>query len=422
MWATQVAPTRWCLPTRWLLVVVFCAAFGLRLVAVLTVGHASLERSSDAQAFYEIAINLVERHQFANTSDPPHRLDVPQVSRAPLLPFVLAGAYAISGRDLLVGQLVLALVGSCATIVVYLLGSKLFGSLVGLVAAVLVAIYPFFLFLASIPLTESIGLLLYPILALLVVQAATDPKPRYMVLTGIALGLSCLNSPRALPLLPFLLCFFLLVYGYKVKLALSASLILVGTTAIVLLPWTLRNWMLFHAFIPVNTYAWGNCHAGNNPYTDRSLALLEEGKAFGWIIHGQELEGIQSPVEAERKYRDLALSFIREHPAQVLQYDLRKLRLFFAAYPYLLHRLSWYPLSILALIGVILSRKEWRRLLPLYLLIVPTVLIPTLCTALPRYRAPIEPLFMILAAYAIVKIAQALVHFHPISIPTLGRG
>ena len=72
--------------------VLFVAALIVRLGWVLLAGSDALTYSDDARADHDLAVNLVQRHQFVTTIDPPHRLDVPYAQRPPLTPFALVAA------------------------------------------------------------------------------------------------------------------------------------------------------------------------------------------------------------------------------------------------------------------------------------------------------------------------------------------
>ena len=101
--------------------VLFFVALIVRLGWVLLVGRHALAYSDDAKADHDLAVNLVERHQFVTAIDPPHRLDVPYATRPPLTPFALASVYLIFGPHLLAGQLFLACVGALSVVALHLL-------------------------------------------------------------------------------------------------------------------------------------------------------------------------------------------------------------------------------------------------------------------------------------------------------------
>jgi hypothetical protein len=68
------------------------------------------------------------------------------------------------------------------------------------------------------------------------------------------------------------------------------------------------------------------------------------------------------------------------------------------------HRASWYPVLALSVLGFLWSAKRWRELLPLHLLIIQTALIAMVFTSMPRFRAPVEPFFLLMAAVALDRL------------------
>jgi hypothetical protein len=264
------------------------------------------------------------------------------------------------------------------------------------------------LLLTVTPLTESLAILLYPMIALLWVTLAQEYKTRYAVSLGLVMGLATLNKPIALGVIPLLAAWFIARFRTRIALGVRMFLLSLVTMGLVILPWTIRNLIAFRTLM--NPVGWQTVYMGNSPYTEYSLNLIENGEA-GWQYHpsyGQEFNGLQSPVEVESKARALAIAFIRENPRKFCLYALRKVRIFWMAYPNLIHQLSWYPIAVLSVLGLAWTLHKWKQLLPLYFLIGQTALIPIFFTSMPRFRASVEPLLMVFAAYAIVRTGRAL--------------
>src|SRR5207244_8430145 len=136
--------------------VLFVAALIVRLGWVLLAGSDALTYSDDARADHDLAVNLVQRHQFVTTIDPPHRLDVPYAQRPPLTPFALVAAYIVFGPQLLAGQLLLACLGALSVAGLWLLGKQLFLAQVGRRGGILPAVYRVLAFFAVITLTWNL--------------------------------------------------------------------------------------------------------------------------------------------------------------------------------------------------------------------------------------------------------------------------
>jgi hypothetical protein len=74
--------------------------------------------------------------------------------------------------------------------------------------------------------------------------------------------------------------------------------------------------------------------------------------------------------------------------------------------------LSWYPMFALSLLGFYWPAGRWRQLLPVYFLIVQTILTAAIFTLTPRFRAPVEPFFLLMVAYAVSGLWKRRVVLH----------
>ena len=380
----------------------FGVALAFRVAWVIWRGSQGLSFSDDAKAYHDLAANLVERNQFVTVIDPPHRVDIPYATRPPLTPFVLAAAYTVFGLHPLAGQLLLAALGALTTVVVYHLGKDLFSREVGVLAGLLTACYPFFVFLSAVPITENLAIPLYAFLALALVHGARSSAWHHAVVSGCLLGLAALNRPQILGFFPLLVPLVALGWGSGWSAKLRNVALMVVCWAVILAPWTIRNRVVLHRWAPVSLQGGTALLEGNNPHTQTALTQLEHG-ARGWYDDprwGSDLAGL-SPVEADRAAFDLALHFIRDHPARALDYAAQKLWIFFSAYNQPIAKISWYPMLAFSLLGFWCTRRDWRRLLPIHLLVAQTILTAAIFTSMPRFRAPVEPFFLLLAAVAL---------------------
>jgi 4-amino-4-deoxy-L-arabinose transferase-like glycosyltransferase len=378
------------------------AALIVRLGWVLLAGGGALEFSGDAKANHDLAVNLLGRHGYATTIDPPHRLDVPYATRPPLTPFALAATYFVFGPHLLVGQLVLVCLGALSVLAVYAVGKQLFSTRVGLIAGSLAAVYPFFVFLAAVPLTENLAILLYTLLAALLTMQDASRSLRHAVLTGCVLGLAALNRPQVLGFVPLLLLLvFVDVRGERLK-RLRWCGVSLASAAVIVAPWTVRNYCVIGGWFPISLQGGIVLYQGNSPFTQTALTRLQNGER-GWYEDarwGAEFAGL-SRLEADRKAFRLAMTFLRKHPEEALRYSVQKVGIFFRAYDHPVAGASWYPVFVLSLLGFYWTARRWRQLLPLYLLLGQTMLTAAMFTSMPRFRAPVEPIFLLMAAVAI---------------------
>jgi 4-amino-4-deoxy-L-arabinose transferase-like glycosyltransferase len=399
------------LPPRWW-GGVFLVALLLRIAYAGWLGSGNLYLSSDAQAYHSIAVNLLSRHEFVTTIDPPHSTTIPYAVRPPLTPFLLAAAYGVAGESPRVAQGTMALVGAAGCALVAVLAAELFGVSVGVTAGLLAAADPFLVFLASMPLTENLALLLYVWLAILLVRLAAGSRLREAIGAGVVFGLGALNKPALLGALPLLIGWMLVAGRHDARRTLTLAAVFVAAAAVTIGPWTLRNYARFGAIVPVTVQSGAVMYQANGFHADYAIDRLEHG-ATGWYNAASSPSSLDEtrPVESDRRQGRVAIEFIRTHPGKFAEQALRKTRIFWGAYPSSIHRVSWGLIAAFSLAGIYMTRRSWRRLMPLYILIVQTATIPVLFTSMPRFRAPVEPFLLMLAAVPLASLwTQAAVY------------
>lgn len=150
-------------------------------------------------------------------------------------------------------RLLLCLVGTGTVVLVGFLGRRVIGPLVGVIAAAIAALYPM-LFLAEATLmAEPVYVLLVTAALLLAYRAADAPSPLRFAALGAVIGLSALTRAEGLffavvLLIPLVISLRSLATKRRALLALIA----IGTAILVVVPWTIRNAVQLHAFVPIS--------------------------------------------------------------------------------------------------------------------------------------------------------------------------
>ena len=385
--------------------------------------------SVDASSYHQIAQNLVERHIFTSSHDPPYNLQLPGTFRPPLTPFYLAAIYSILGVNVFWGRIGLAVMSALSCGLTYVLGEKLCGQATGVIAGIISCGYPFFLLLVHLPLTEGLSMFLTLVLITLFYSYQAYDRPdrpgNGHILTELAwiggigciFGLSLLNKAANIVVFPCIVFWGLFLIPDPLKKRLIRLLIVVFVTGVVLLPWTIRNYRITGMVIPVNSNGGWTFYLGNNPYTEKNLVDLEQGISHGWIPPEEVFApftdlSFADTKEYERRAIQLGVEFIRENPRRFGNFAFRKLKIFWSPYPHILDKVTWYPIALLSVIGVWYSFFCWKKHLLVYLLIGSSMIIPVLFTSMPRFRAPIIPFLIIYGAFGIVKMRQKYANWY----------
>ena len=211
----------------------------------------------DARAYARIARSLDEDGTFTQRGPFPPR-DVQRSSNySPGLPLFVAGVYEVTGGvHLRLARVVLAAIGALAVLFTYLIGRRLSGPGAGLIAAGVIAGYPALLEYQGMLMTEPLAATLLTG-AVLAVLWASDPgrSPAAWALPGGLLGAMSLVRPEYLGV-SVLLAVVVLARGWRGRDrsgGLARAAVLALALVVVIAPWTARNAMVLHRFVPLST-------------------------------------------------------------------------------------------------------------------------------------------------------------------------
>jgi 4-amino-4-deoxy-L-arabinose transferase-like glycosyltransferase len=335
--------------------------------------------------------------------------------REPAFSFLLVPVFFFFGENYLAAKILLAVLGSLAAVLLYLLGRETFDSeAIGTTAAFTFAVLPEIIYWNGYltPETLTIFMLLLPVLFL--TRSVKNPSFLNIFSAGSLLGLAALTRAQTILLTPFLLFSFILVCRDKGRALRNAGLMLLFF-GLVFSPWVIRNYAIFHRPVVVPTVTGEVFYIANNPG-----ALREMDKPAGFF-HGEDASLFKNMSEVEicSWYRNEAFKFIFTHPRDYLKLVGNRFVRFWRFYPHLgtgikgnLYNVYHFWLSILtsgaiitlSVIGAVFSLKDRRRSLILITLIVSFSALTILGRATIRYRLPIMPYLILFAAYAVCNI------------------
>jgi 4-amino-4-deoxy-L-arabinose transferase-like glycosyltransferase len=322
----------------------------------------------------------------------------PTAQQPPLYPFILAGIFKLFGPYTVASAwaavLVNVLAGAVTAVLLYYVGRVHFGENVGILAAwlwVLPWMYRPNAF--SVSLTSAF-LAALGLTALFLCVPTTLEAKRGWLLLGIYAGLLVLLQPSLLAIV--------LVYGGWLAWSKGRSpraLIAVAGLLLALAPWTARNFVTFGRFIPFRDNFGLELWLGNRPGMHGTVDF-----AGDFPDHDPSNYARLGELRFMDGKFDAAMEFIASDPDGFAGRVLRRaLEFWYVPYPF-----SWIVVSILGWIGAVLSAWKNKRGWVWLIMLAVFPLVYCVTHNFPTYRHPIEPLVVLLAAYAIVAIvAQA---------------
>jgi len=316
--------------------------------------------------------------------------------RPPGWVFALAGLYRLFGPHPVAGLALNAICSGATALLVQRLGRRLgLPPLASLVAAIATGVFPWTLLLGATLYSETFFVLILVATALVVLSALDRPQVatlRWLAIGALA-GLGALVRPAMLFWLP--IGAWLALRRRPSGGTRAAAAFLVGV-ALLLGPWTVRNYARLHTFVPIDT-------AGGSTLAGANNDLADGGQSTAGLPHippGNEVQG-------DRAFRAAALHWIGSHPAGFV--GLVAKRFVRSVDPTALlsngakghaaqrwlARAAWAGVMVLAIVGVIRRhRGSWAVLLSL---LVPQLVEIVLFGGGFRFLAPSVPFLLLLA-------------------------
>jgi 4-amino-4-deoxy-L-arabinose transferase-like glycosyltransferase len=352
--------------------------------------------------------------------------------QAPLYPYAVAALFSLSGESLDAIRVAQALAGAAACVLVAVAGHAFFEWRVGVLAGLALALYPPAIFFDGHIQKSSLDLLLMAAMLATVANYQIDGRTRWLVALGVALGLFTLNRENARALFP-LLAAWLLLWRRDLTIAPRARLVGVFTLATLLpiAPVALRNYVVSGELLISTSQLGSNFYIGNHAgasgvyeplLPDRGTVEYEQQDAMRLASEaaGRPL----SAGEVSDYWLGRALDEIRGDVGGWMRLMARKALLavntveaadteslaFHADHSRLLRVLT--PLTFglwlsIAVVGIALTAREWRRLAVLYGIGLVFLMSIVVFFVLARYRHPVVAVVMLFAAAGIVGAAGA---------------
>ena len=347
----------------------------------------------------------------------------PTVLWPPVYPSLLAGVFLVFGVEPVAAQLVNAVLGALVVPLAYVTARSAFGRPAAIVAGALVAVMAGTVFFTEMLMSETVYTLL--VAGVVALVATQRPTWKAAVALGVVIALAALTRGEGffLPLIPIVAWWPQLT---KRELALRVAA-LAAAAAIVVIPWMVRNASVSGSAGSLAAQGGQTLWDGHNPTATGAAGfppkeLLQRSEKPGQTLAERE-------VARSKLLRDEAISWAVSHPLQELTLIPRKLLYANRSDGYTLQRwinnprvlsqatvdklavwadVTWYGTFALALASLLLlARALWRVHVMrgvLAMLSLAVVLYGVVYYGNNRYRVPLEPLVVLVAAPLVGRV------------------
>jgi 4-amino-4-deoxy-L-arabinose transferase-like glycosyltransferase len=251
-------------------------------------------------------------------SSPFQRDTGPTAWLAPVYPYLLAGIFKLFGiyslHSFLAALSLNILFSTGACVPIFYAGKRIVGLGIASAAAWLWALFPNAVIIPFEWIWDtSLSALLMATLLWATVELAESRLLRDWCLYGLLWGFALLTNPAVAPLLPVLLAWA----AYRTRdreravAWLARPALAAGLALLCCVPWTIRNYVQFHKFIPLRSNFTFELYIGNNENYDdqhksRPGAITQDREILRYLRMGET-----AFMEEEKRK---AFAFIASHP------------------------------------------------------------------------------------------------------------
>ena len=393
-------------------------AFAIRLLVFSIVAHQGIPPSAVNPPFgYEtgkIAKSIAEGKGFSS----PFSIETgPTIWLTPIFPYLLAGIFKLFGvysyKSLLVITALNEAFSALTCIPIFYIAKRLGGSGVALGAAWLWAIFPNAILMPFEWIWDSTLAALMAALILWATLSIRDSKrTRDWIGYGLLWGVGLMVNASIFALAPFLLLWLakdLRKKGWRWIQLPALTMIMMG---IVCVPWTVRNYVVFHKVIVFRSNFGLELWLGNNDQVPDTWAGFLHPNDYA---PEREKFARLGEIEYMRQKESEAIQFMKSHPRDSLRFFWRRfVDNWFGTWDPIqdvwhslavearVTVLSNMFLSLSALFGLLFLYREknpYAFPLAMFPLVYPIVYYVTHSSL--RYRHPIDPALVVLSAYAV---------------------
>jgi 4-amino-4-deoxy-L-arabinose transferase-like glycosyltransferase len=335
----------------------------------------------------------------------------------PIYPYLLAGVFKVFGVYSYISSVVIRCIdnvfSACTCWPIYTIGAKAFSKRTGAAAAWIWVFCPASLFFSTVWVWDTaLSALMLALVVAITLELRGSERLRSWIGYGALWALASMVNPAVIAILPPLALWAL--WPLRRRFATAGRLVLAGSLIFIagITPWTIRNYVVFHKFIPFRSNFGLELWLGNNPLVPQIWAPnLHPNEDESEAAKYAQMTEIPYMQEKQRE----AVQFIRTHPPDTLDRTLHRFsNLWIAGDEPSLDLWRRLPVGAnlavaatcvfpaLSLLGVLFAYREQNEAagpLASVMLFFPLVFYITHSSS--RYRHPIDPVMLVLAVYAL---------------------
>jgi|SRR5579875_958581 len=406
----------------WVMVLV---AFGIRLVVALCTYQ---DRMNPVMTYWlmgqeegHVAASIVQGHGFGN---PLYTQTGPTAWFAPVYPYILAGFFEIFGTFTAGSCIAIlcfdAIVSSLTCLPIFFFTRRTLGEGAALAAGWTWVVYPYAVYWPVYRIWDTwLTTLLLAILFSVILKLEHSAKMKHWIGFGLLAGFAALVDPIVMGVLPLLALWAAWRLRKQGKRWLVPGFASIIAVLLVVTPWTVRNYQVFHKIIPIRDNLPLEFRVGNNGDSSEPLTIT----AGPWVPWINNTEWNEYTRMGELAYFHLkgeqAKAYIEAHPLWYAGMIARRFLYVWTGFwsfshkymadPDADHKIDFVTVPLLTLLSVLtfmgLARAYRQKgphvATPYATVLIFFPLIYYLTHVGGWYRCPMEPMIIPLAAYEV---------------------
>lgn len=229
-------------------------ALAVRILLILLVQRGNNFAFNDAFFYHSVAAMAADGKGFSTLDGRPFG------QWPPGYPFLLSLVYRVTGTHPLPGEFVNAFIGTATVPLIYSLALRALGGIEAKFCALAMAFLPGQIFFADVLMSEP--MFVFMLVLALWILAHREPSPQTAAVLGVLIGFAVLTRGEG----PIMFLMPIAAWWPKISRRQLAErmAVTIGVAVLCVVPWTLRNYSVFHQFIPVSTNFGSTFWAGHN--------------------------------------------------------------------------------------------------------------------------------------------------------------